>query len=122
MTEYMQSIGVYMKIHLEIYSYTPFCTSWFLEELRNPDDEYQHTRHGSFPKLGVPFGGPYDSCYDKDYRILGSILGSPNFGKLPHTDQQSLALAKKILDVADRFCAEVPGFGYKALLGGPPTL
>ena len=34
---------------------------------------------GGFPKLGVPFGGPND----KDYSILGSILGSPYFGKLP---------------------------------------
>ena len=33
---------------------------------------------GGFPKLGVPFGGPYN----KDYSILGSILGYPNFGKL----------------------------------------
>ena len=28
---------------------------------------------------GTLFGGPYD----KDYTILGSILGSPYFGKLP---------------------------------------
>ena len=34
---------------------------------------------GGFPKLGVPFGGPSN----KGYSILGSILGSPNFGKLP---------------------------------------
>ena len=34
---------------------------------------------GVFPKLGVPFGGPYN----KDYKILGSILGSPYLGKLP---------------------------------------
>ena len=34
---------------------------------------------GGFPKLGVPFGGPFH----KDYSILGSILGSPYFGKLP---------------------------------------
>ena len=27
------------------------------------------------PKLGVPLSGPYN----KDYRILGSILGSPDF-------------------------------------------
>ena len=36
--------------------------------------------HGGFPKLGVPFLGPHN----KDYSILGSILGSPHFGKLPH--------------------------------------
>ena len=37
--------------------------------------------YGGFPKLGVPFfGGPYN----KDYSILGSILGSPNFAKLPY--------------------------------------
>ena len=28
--------------------------------------------NGGFPKLGVPFWGPYN----KDYSILGSILGS----------------------------------------------
>ena len=34
---------------------------------------------GSFPKLGIPFWGPHN----KDYSIFGSILGSPDFGKLP---------------------------------------
>ena len=34
---------------------------------------------GGFPKLGVPFWGPHN----KAYNILGSILGYPNFGKLP---------------------------------------
>ena len=34
-----------------------------------------------FPKIkGTLFGGPHN----KDYSILGSILGSPYFGKLPH--------------------------------------
>ena len=34
-----------------------------------------------FPKIrGILFRGPYD----KDYSILGSILGSPYFGKLPY--------------------------------------
>ena len=36
-----------------------------------------------FAKLGEPlepFGGPFN----KDYSILGSILGSPYFGKLPN--------------------------------------
>ena len=37
--------------------------------------------NGGFPKLGVLFGGPNN----KDYSILGSILGSPHFGKLPNT-------------------------------------
>ena len=32
-----------------------------------------------FPKLGVPVWGPHS----KDYSILGSILGSPDFGKQP---------------------------------------
>ena len=33
-----------------------------------------------FPKIrGTLSGGPYN----KDYSILGSILGSPHFGKLP---------------------------------------
>ena len=36
--------------------------------------------YGGFPKLGVPFWGPYN----KDYSILGSRMGSPYFGKLPY--------------------------------------
>ena len=36
---------------------------------------------GGFPNLGVPFWGPHN----KDYNILGSILGFPYFGKLPYT-------------------------------------
>ena len=34
---------------------------------------------GGFPNYGYLFGGPHN----KDYSILGSILGSPYFGKLP---------------------------------------
>ena len=34
-----------------------------------------------FPNLGYIFGGPYNT----DYSILGSILGSPYFGKLPNS-------------------------------------
>ena len=34
---------------------------------------------GSFPILGVPFWGHHK----QDKHILGSILGSPDFGKLP---------------------------------------
>ena len=34
---------------------------------------------GGFPVLGLPFLGPHN----KDYSILGSILGSPYLGKLP---------------------------------------
>ena len=41
-----------------------------------------------FPKLGVPFWGPYD----KGYSILGSILGSPYFGKLPNGYRHHLAV------------------------------
>ena len=34
-----------------------------------------------FPKIrGTLFGGPYN----KDYSVLGSILGSPYLGKLPY--------------------------------------
>ena len=40
---------------------------------------FSEAQKGGFPKLGYPFGGPYN----KDYSILGSILGSPYFGKLP---------------------------------------
>ena len=41
---------------------------------------------GSFPKSGVPFWGPLN----KDYSILGSILGSPDLGKLPFKDFEGL--------------------------------
>ena len=43
--------------------------------------------HGGFPKLGVPF---WRSLFNKDYSILGSILGYPNFGKLPHGGFQAI--------------------------------
>ena len=43
--------------------------------------------HEGFPKLGYHFGGPYN----EDYRIWGSILGSPYLGKLPHSLQSSKA-------------------------------
>ena len=36
--------------------------------------------YGVSQNLGYLFGGPYN----KDYSILGSILGYPNFGKLPY--------------------------------------
>ena len=36
--------------------------------------------HEGCPKLGVHVWSPYV----KDYSILGSMLGSPYFGKLPH--------------------------------------
>ena len=37
-----------------------------------------------FPKIRVPFWGPHNKDYNSDYNILGSILGSPNLGKLPY--------------------------------------
>ena len=40
----------------------------------------RHEICGGFPKSGVRFGG----FYNKDYSILGFILGFPNFGQLPH--------------------------------------
>ena len=41
-----------------------------------------------FPKLGVPFWG---SQY-KDYSLLGAILGSPHFGKLPFFENTLLSM------------------------------
>ena len=47
-------------------------------------------QHGGFPKLGVTFlGVPIIRTYGfrvkvLGFSILGSILGSPHFGKLPH--------------------------------------
>ena len=44
--------------------------------IMNPGKKY-----GGFLKLGVSYwGGPHN----KDYSILGSILGSPYLGKLPN--------------------------------------
>ena len=43
---------------------------------------YVYIYIGGFPKIrGYLIGGPSN----KDYSILGSILGSPHFGKLPYT-------------------------------------
>ena len=36
--------------------------------------------HMEFPKIRGTFWGPYN----RGYSMLGSILGSPYFGKLPH--------------------------------------
>ena len=41
-------------------------------------DSWNDTYMGGFRKLGAPF---YGGSYSKDYSILGSILGSPNFGE-----------------------------------------
>ena len=55
---------------------------------KNPCLEVRGTRHvgicmyGGFPKLGGIIGVPYS----RDYRFLGSILGSPYFGNLPYID------------------------------------
>ena len=46
---------------------------------QEPDKWLQNKNTWGFLKLGVPFWGPHN----KDHNILGSILGSPNFGKLP---------------------------------------
>ena len=35
-------------------------------------------KNGVFPKLAVPIGG----SHSKEYRVLGSILGSPYSGKV----------------------------------------
>ena len=58
--------------------------------------------HGSFPKLGYHFGGPYN----KDYNILGSILGSPYFGKLPHCSHSRSDHSLSCWNVSD--CSELP--------------
>ena len=41
---------------------------------------HEYNPYGCFPKLGALFGGPQN----KDYSILGSILGFPYLGKIPH--------------------------------------
>ena len=47
------------------------------------------TRIWRFPKIRDPcLGGPHN----KDYYILGSILGSPNFGKLSYRPQNTIVL------------------------------
>ena len=43
-------------------------------------EAHRQVNMGGFLKLGYHFGGPHD----KDYSILGSILGFSYFGKLPH--------------------------------------
>ena len=68
----------------------------------------------AFPKLGVPFRGPYN----KDSSILGFILGSPYFGKLPHDSfppvgipdgsRRSLLDVKRIHGALAQHCASRP--------------
>ena len=43
-------------------------------------------KHGGFLKVGVPILG---GTHNEDYSILGSILMSPYFGKLPHGNKHS---------------------------------
>ena len=57
--------------------------------------------YGSFPKLGV--------------RLLGSILGSPHFGKLPyHCSLLGVCITWTVLrwgsDFPNGFTVEAPGF------------
>ena len=57
-----------------------------------------------FPKIrGTLLGGPHN----KDYSILGSIVGSPDFGKLPYTDNQERQSHRKGLRASSH--AEVEG-------------
>ena len=56
--------------------------------------------NGGFPKLGVLFGGPYN----KDYNILGSILGFPYFGKLPNASFTQLILGLSISPCSRLHC------------------
>ena len=46
---------------------------------------------GVSQNLGVPFWGPNN----KDYSILGSILGSPYFGKLPNQENHEIMRLKR---------------------------
>ena len=45
-------------------------------------EKTMETYMGVSLNFGYLFGGPYNT----DYSMLGSILGSPNLGKLPHGD------------------------------------
>ena len=49
-----------------------------------------------FPNLGYPFGGPHN----KDYIILGPILGSPCCGKLPYPSALDHKPSKKSFNSA----------------------
>ena len=57
-----------------------------LSRVTTPAAPANGRKYRGFPKLGVPFGGPYN----KDYSILGSILGSPYFRKLPYSGSQKV--------------------------------
>ena len=58
------------------------CPVLFAPNCVAPTFEISHM--GVSQNYGYPFGGPYN----KDYSILGSILGSPYLGKLPYGDLQ----------------------------------
>ena len=46
--------------------------------------------------LGVPVWGPHNKEYSRDYSILGSILGSFNFGKLSYEEMLDALLTTEI--------------------------
>ena len=53
-------------------------------EVRAPNACRNHRTYGGFPKLGVSFWGfSVWGPHNKDYDILGSILGSPYLGNYP---------------------------------------
>ena len=73
---------------------------------------------GGLPKLGVPSWG----SHNKDHRILGSILGSPYFGKLL---PQPKGLSWKDGRASPRLPKQVigePRVGVLGLLCGPRCL
>ena len=64
---------------------------------------------GGFPKLGVPFWGPYN----KDYRILGSILGPPPIVGNYHFHR--VTSPKPTLQPRPATCGDEAGaYGFKA--------
>ena len=76
----------------------------FAQEFRAPGFFLDMADRG-FPKLGIPFRGPQN----KDYSILGSILGSPYLGKLPDREFKTRCRPKAQVD------SQSLGLGFRAL-------
>ena len=69
-----------------------------LREVKGPDESQKMAgnRYGRFPEFKLIRGTPLGS-QNKDYNILGSILGPPYLWKLPFTEVKGLGRPPKKL-------------------------
>ena len=75
--------------------------------------------YGGFPKLGGSLiGGPYN----KDYSILGSILGSPHFGKLPYVASDGILMSSALQAGGASNARNLPSRGRRGFCAYTPCV